>query len=537
MSNRKNYGTLLLMSSLVLGIFLLVGSFIWMQDKANMILAVFVLILYGIGQWMTVVYWQRIQEEWESTGEVLGRLQQAVSDIPAALDSNLKAIAVRLTEGQAKALERLQGEVNEGARQTLEKGALLIGDSLSKNLQAPLDAMQAMLSGFAEKSGEQNARLQSLTETVREDSRASLEKGAGLISDSLDRNLRAPLAGLEKTLSVWQRQASEQAEASQAFATELRQAQREWSEKASGLASDLTAEFKAMTAAGARSGEEAQAAWAERAAEVQSAWEGQMQSLQARLMEAVGREGARLGQALSGSAETLLSRVESLQDTQSAAQNAILERALSGIEGQSKSMSGAAASFEDGLKRMNEASLKLIGDMESRSAAGQERLAKALAEGQGRLVEEVSSLQSRVLGEAGKTLEAQGQIALDVAGKVSDLAGQMQLGSKGLQELAHVAQVNQAEMQASVAMLNAGLSSILERLEKQADAGDGYQSMLGDLGRTLASFQDRAAEVLVENAMKTQEILMEVLLQQERAGAPAPAGNPGTLTEPERAMA
>ncbi|MEO6097439.1 MAG: hypothetical protein ABIW76_18030, partial [Fibrobacteria bacterium] len=33
--------------------------------------------------------------------------------------------------------------------------------------------------------------------------------------------------------------------------------------------------------------------------------------------------------------------------------------------------------------------------------------------------------------------------------------------------------------------------------------------------RTLASFQERAGEVLVENAMKTQEILMEVLHQQE----------------------
>src|SRR3954467_7634232 len=134
MSQRRSFGRILLVATLVLGILLLLGSFFWMQDKANMILAAFVLILYGIGQWMTIAYWQNIQSDWEETGEVLGRLQQAVSDIPAALDSNLKSIATRLTEGQAQALAKLQGEVNEGARTTLETGAQQIGDSLAKNL-------------------------------------------------------------------------------------------------------------------------------------------------------------------------------------------------------------------------------------------------------------------------------------------------------------------------------------------------------------------------------------------------------------------
>ena len=119
MSQRRNYGTILLLSSLVLGIFLLTGSFIWMQDKANMILAVFVLILYGIGQWMTVVYWQRIQSDWEATGEVLGRLQQAVSDIPAALDANLKSIATRLTAVAATAAPAMLARLRKFRRENI----------------------------------------------------------------------------------------------------------------------------------------------------------------------------------------------------------------------------------------------------------------------------------------------------------------------------------------------------------------------------------------------------------------------------------
>lgn len=528
MSQRRNYGTLLLLSSLVLGVFLLTGSFIWMQDKANMILAVFVLILYGIGQWMTVVYWQRIQTEWESTGEVLARLQQAVSDIPAALDANLKSIAVRLTEGQAQALNKLQAEVNEGARATLEKGTAMIGDSLAKNLTAPLASMQTMLNVFAEKSAAQSAQLQALTETVREDSRQSLTQGSGLIAESLEKNLRAPLASLETALSAWRSQAEVQGEAFRANGDALRLAQRDWSEKAQRIADTLSAEFEELATAAAHAGEDAQAAWTERAAQSQLAWESKMDALQSRLLEEV------------------VGRVQSLQSSQSETQGKILERALTGLEtqaklaqeaaadqarqlqaaaaGQGKSMQDAATAFADGLQRAREASTQMILDAQAKADAVQASLVEAVSQGQARLVEEISGLQRATLGEAAKSLEAQGQLGLEVAVKVSDLAEQLRQGSKDMAELAHVSTVNQTEMQASVAMLNTGLSSILDRLEKQADAGDGYQSLLAELGRTLSSFQERAGEVLVENAMKTQEILMEVLNHQEGRAASPSAG-------------
>lgn len=536
MSQRRNYGTALLLASLVLGIFLLTGSFIWMQDKANMILAVFVLILYGIGQWMTVVYWQRIQVEWEETGMVLGRLQQAVSDIPAALDSNLKSIATRLTEGQALALSKLQTEVNVGARETLEKGSILIGESLAKNLAAPLESMRTLLTGFSDKSVGQTEQLKALTESVREDSRQSVAKGAALIADSLDKNLRGPLASLETTLGAWEKQATAQAEASRAFGEELRKAQREWSEKAKQMADILSAEFKSLASEGVRSGETAQAAWAERAVEVQTAWESKVADLQSRLLEDV------------------VSRVEGLQLSQTETQNLILERALTGMESQAKdsqnalagqtkalqeaaanqakTMKDAAAAFEDGLQRMREASLKLVLQVEEKAATGQAGLAETISAGQSRLVGEISGLQRQVLGEAAKTLEAQGQLGLEVAGKVSELAEQMRQGSQDARELAHLSQINQTEMQASVAMLNSGLSSILDRLEKQADAGDGYQTLLAELGRTLASFQERAGEVLVENAMKTQEILMEVLHAQEGRDSNGTRSSPSGTDQP-----
>lgn len=516
MSKRKNYGTVFLAAILVLGLFLLTGSFIWMQDKSNMLLAVFVLILYGVGQWMTVVYWQNIQNDWESTGEVLGRLQQAVSDIPAALDSNLKAIAQKLSEGQQQALSKLQSEVSEGARQTLEKGAAMIGESISKNFQAPVASLNSLLVSFTEKSGEQSLLLKSLVDDARKDSKQSVEQGAALVSQSLDKNLRAPLAAMETSLAAWRDQANAQAQASRAFGEELKKAQAEWTVKAQSLAEGLTSELQSLAVSGAQSNELTRAAWAEAAteiqagwsasvAELQSGWEARIRAMQDNLVTAVSKESEKLGSSMAAGADALISKVENLQASQAEGQSEILDRALAGLEAQSRTMTDASASFEDGLERMREASLQLIKDVESKST-----------EGQTRLVEEISKAQRDSLGEAAKTLEAQGQIGLEVAGKVTDLADQMNQGSKNFQELAHLSQINQVEMQASVGMLNSGLTSILERLEKQAEAGDGYQTFLSELARALATFQERASEVLIENAMKTQEILMEVLSHTER---------------------
>ena len=505
MSKRKNYGAIIIIAIVVLGFFLLGGTIIWMQDRLNMMLGVFVFILFGVGQWISVAYWQNIQSDWEATGEVLARLQQAVSDIPAALETNLKAIAQKLSEGQQQALSKLQSEVSEGARQTLEKGAVMIGESISKNFQAPVGSLNTLLVSFTEKTGEQAVMIKALVDGARTDSREVVENGAALISQSLEKNLRAPLMSMESSLSSWKAHADVQAQITRNFGEEIRTAQIAWTEKAQSLASGLTGELKSLAATSAEASLLSQSAWADRATELQSAWESQILAMQESLVNAVARESGKLGSILAERAEALLSKVESLQTAQSESQSSILERALTGMESQIQLVSTASESFETGLKNIREASHSLIADLESKSLEGQNRLAN-----------EISQLQQQALGEAGKSLEAQSQIGLEIASKVSDLADQMTRGSKDFQDLSHLAQINQVEMQAGVGMLNSGLASILERLEKQAAAGDGYQNFLSELARALATFQERGSEVLIENAMKTQEILMEVLNQNER---------------------
>jgi hypothetical protein len=461
MSKRKTYGTIMMSAGVILGILLLIGSFFWMRDKSEMLLGVFVLVLYGMGQWLTTMYWQRIQEDWETTGETLARLQQAVTDIPAALDSNLKAIATRLSENQQKALSLLQGEVNEGARQVLEKGVGLIGESLEKNLRSPLADLQSALAAWQKGSQGQIESLQTSQREGAAQAKALAELVAGRI-ESLAKAMTGEVKSLAGAMT------DEIKTLTGSVVAENKALNETVVGETKSLAASMAGEAKALAAATARAGEESRAAWASEAKRVLDGWEARVQGFEQRVLAELGREAGRLSDALSGS----------------------------------------AGAFEAGLSKLREASQQLIGDVEARAA-----------EGQSALVERLSEAQAKAMGEAGRNLEAQGRLGLELAEKVADLAERMAQGSKDFQELASLSRINQAEMQAGVGMLNTGLASILDRLDKQASTGEGYQDFLADMGKALAAFQERAGEALMENAMKTQEILMEVLNQAERKSA------------------
>jgi hypothetical protein len=513
MLNRKNVGPMLIGTSIALGLFALAAAIVWWQQGMNVLIGSLVFILYGIGQWMTVLYWQRIQADWEETGEVLGRLQQAVSDIPAALDANLKSIATRLTEGQVQALAKLQGEVNEGARATLEKGALQIGDSLEKNLKQPLASLEAHLAAWAKQADAQSESSRALGEEMRKSQREGSEE-AKRLAQGLAQDLKsltgAQSAQADRLLSAWaERAAASQTESEARLAalrdaviadvtSKLREAQNAQAEAQQGLLAQalagveaqakssqeaISAQVEALQAAAAEQSQSLRAATAEQSKALQTAAAEQTKALQVatteqtKAMQAAASEQTQAMRA--GAADLIKTWQEGLTEQAEAGQTA--------AETQAQALRSASETFAQGLVELKDTSLRLVSEVEAKASA---------------------------------SLEAQSQLSLEVAGKVSELADRMRQGSQDVAELAHVAQINQTEMQAGVAMLNAGLSSILDRLEKQASAGDGYQSLLAELGKTLADFQDRSAEVLVENALKTQEILMEVLRSQEgRAGS------------------
>lgn len=94
-------------------------------------------------------------------------------------------------------------------------------------------------------------------------------------------------------------------------------------------------------------------------------------------------------------------------------------------------------------------------------------------------------------------------------------------------ETAELMRVNQSELSANLEMLRAGLETILEKLSGDTAERDEEENFIEHLNQSLEAFHERASEVLMENAVKTQEILLEVLEQTQRQGASArPAEEP-----------
>ena len=83
-------------------------------------------------------------------------------------------------------------------------------------------------------------------------------------------------------------------------------------------------------------------------------------------------------------------------------------------------------------------------------------------------------------------------------------------------ETAELMRVNQSELSANLEMLRAGLETILEKLSGDTAEREDEESFVEHLNQSLEAFHERASEVLMENAVKTQEILLEVLEQTQR---------------------
>ena len=85
-------------------------------------------------------------------------------------------------------------------------------------------------------------------------------------------------------------------------------------------------------------------------------------------------------------------------------------------------------------------------------------------------------------------------------------------------QTAELMRVNQSELSANLEMLRAGLETILEKLSGDTEEREEEDNFVEHLNQSLEAFHERASEVLMENAVKTQEILLEVMEQIQRVG-------------------
>lgn len=91
--------------------------------------------------------------------------------------------------------------------------------------------------------------------------------------------------------------------------------------------------------------------------------------------------------------------------------------------------------------------------------------------------------------------------------------------SSSIAEAAKLMRVNQSELSANLEMFGKGIEAVLSKLSGDVPERENEQNFIEQLNSALQSFEERSGEVLLENALKTQEILLEILDQVQKAPA------------------
>ncbi len=89
-----------------------------------------------------------------------------------------------------------------------------------------------------------------------------------------------------------------------------------------------------------------------------------------------------------------------------------------------------------------------------------------------------------------------------------DIAAELQ---QGVVEAGKLMRVNQSEFQASLEMFRQGVEALLDRYSGGSAEQEAQRGFIEQLHASLEAFSEKSSEVLVENAVRTQEILLEIL--------------------------
>ncbi len=181
----------------------------------------------------------------------------------------------------------------------------------------------------------------------------------------------------------------------------------------------------------------------------------------------------------------------------------------------SQALESLVGGLQGGAGQIQSAVTDLVRQVEEKLVAGQVQALEGLLES-----------HSAVVGQAGDALRAQAQAGLDSAERMAQLTQGLETAASSFGDASYLLQANQAEMQAGVAMLNSALTGLLDRLDRQAGSEDAEARFISQLNRSLAAFHEKSTEVLIDNALRTQEILLEAM-----SGGSAFAANGGNPRE------
>ena len=174
-------------------------------------------------------------------------------------------------------------------------------------------------------------------------------------------------------------------------------------------------------------------------------------------------------------------------------------------------------SQKEGLETLKNVALQVA----EKAQAGSAELSQSVAEKLNTLSSDILSAFQKLSETTATLLDAQKALTESIDNRVVKEKEATDALGGNIVETAELMRVNQSELSANLEMLRAGLETILEKLSGDTAEHEDEENFVEHLNQSLEAFHERASEVLMENAVKTQEILLEVLEQTQRAARQA----------------
>ena len=175
-------------------------------------------------------------------------------------------------------------------------------------------------------------------------------------------------------------------------------------------------------------------------------------------------------------------------------------------------------SQREGLETLKNVALQVA----EKAQAGSAELSQSVSEKLGALSSDILGAFQKLSETSSVLLDAQKALTESIDNRVVKEKEATDALGGNIVETAELMRVNQSELSANLEMLRSGLETILEKLSGDTAEHEEEDNFVEHLNQSLEAFHERASEVLMENAVKTQEILLEVLEQTQRSAIPAP---------------
>ncbi len=358
-------------------------------------------------------------------------------------------------EGMAEAMQKL-------GRLSTELPALISrGEGTADGLKEPLEKLEPLLVSLGD-------RFESMGSEVGGSLREALSRLPEEISSHMRQEEEGRKAFIENWLERWRKEMQEREDS----------AKRQWLEGLAEAADSFRKSGEILVGGMAASQESV----LNRAAESEARLRGNLEKL-------FGESRDVFTAGYRDMVESTLGRWE-----------ADLHRVLEGF-------STASNAIQTTARETIEASQAVAQDSRAFAAEVQ---AQALAAGQASVEN-----QAKVMEDARRLLDTQTNLHLEMAQKSEAVTSGLEQTTQRFSALIEAMEANQHEMQAGVSMLNAGLASLLEKLEARTDEKDAGRETLDELREMLGVFHEKSSEILLENSLKTREVLMQALVQSE----------------------